>query len=148
MISGVVVASTIGSGFTNAAGMGLGDLTGVFALGLMGALGIGSCSGTKGASLTWTVLMGMEAPGVRSLVASMVGVRMWGVTGVGVAGLGGVRSRWEGVAGRPDSGCMGTWLTTRGATSSLSRVMARLGSAGCGHVTGLPGATGAGAVGM
>jgi hypothetical protein len=61
MIGGVVVASTIGSGFMNAAGMGLGNLTGVFVLGLMGALGIGSGLGTKGAGLTCMVLMGMEA---------------------------------------------------------------------------------------
>ena len=99
MIGGAVVASTIGSGFTNAAGMGSGDLTDVFALGLTGALGIGSGLGTKGACLTWTVLMGMEALGVRSLSMSIVGVCMWGaasrLNGVMVS-LGGTRSGWAG----------------------------------------------------
>ena len=64
------------------------------------------------------------------------------MAGVGVAGLGGVRSRWEGIAGQPDSGRMGVGLTTRGATSSLSGVMAHLGSAGYGGVMGSPGGEG------
>ena len=71
-----------------------------------------------------------------------VGVCAWGVTGVGITGLGGVQLRWEGIASWPDRRRMGMGITTRGATSSLSGVTAHLGSVGCGGVTGLPGREG------
>ena len=79
--------------------------------------------------------MGVRAQSV--VGASVAGVRAWGVMGMpavrgqvttslfdGVTVGLGSRSGWEGVAGRPGSGRVGSGLATRGATSPLDRVTA------------------------
>jgi hypothetical protein len=97
--------------------------------------------------------------------ASVAGVRAWGVTGMptvrgqvttslfdGVTVGLGSRSGWEGVAGRPGSGHVGSGLATRGATSPLNRVTAggAVGAGVCARGATLAlgrGMTGSGSVG-
>jgi hypothetical protein len=130
-MDGVNNTGAIGLGFTNVVDLVLGNPTGVFGLGLKSAPGIGLGLGNTGAGSTDSlgtgamtvltrmvgaslvsalglgstraVLMGMEAAGMRSLGAPVVGVRARGATssfdGVTV-GLGDAQTSCEGVVGR------------------------------------------------